>query len=84
MNTENLKSHLIDQYSIFGEYKKTENRVTCALLHIINYCGLVRIFEGEGTVNDNKDKNGRSYAFMQRQRYTIIEKIVNAKYTSQH
>ena len=39
MNTGNLKCHLIDQYSIFGEYKQPENRVTCALLHIINYCG---------------------------------------------
>lgn len=44
---------------------------------------LVKIFEGEGIVNDNKDKNGRSCAFVQRQRYTIIERIVNAKYTSQ-
>jgi len=40
MNKENLKCHRIDQYSIFGEYKQPENRVTCALLHIINYCGI--------------------------------------------
>ena len=56
MNTENLRSHLIDQYSIFGEYKQPENRVTCALLHIINYCGselidkLIEAFGGD-TIN---------------------------------
>ena len=29
----------IDSCSIFGEYSKAEDRVTCALLHIINYAG---------------------------------------------
>lgn len=53
MDKENLKTHLIGQYSIFGEYKQPENRVTCALLHIINYCGaelidkLIDAFGGE-------------------------------------
>ena len=44
---------------------------------------LVKIFDGEGIINDNKDKNGRPCAFVQRQRYTTIMKIVNVKFTSQ-
>lgn len=32
--------------------------------------------------NDNKDKNGNRFAFVQRQTYTTSENILNAKYTS--
>lgn len=36
---ENLQNHSIEDHSIFGDYKQPENRVTCALLHILNYGG---------------------------------------------
>lgn len=43
---------------------------------------LVHIFPDSGIVNDLTDKNGNPCAFVQRQRYTTIEKIMSAKNTS--
>lgn len=39
MTQDDLINHSIEYHSIFGDYKQHENRVTCALLHILNYCG---------------------------------------------
>jgi hypothetical protein len=45
----NLEHQNIDQYSVFGEYKAGENRLTVALLQILKRGGepLVRYFAGE-------------------------------------
>lgn len=43
---------------------------------------LVHIFDGNGIVNDSKDKNGKRCAFTQKQRYTSYGKIINAHKTS--
>lgn len=46
---ENIEHQNIDQYSIFGEYKAPENRLTVALLQILKKGGepLIRFFAGE-------------------------------------
>lgn len=42
---------------------------------------LVKEFKSE-IINDTKDKNGNPCAFVQRQRYTTLNQILKAKYTS--
>lgn len=39
LTQEDLLNHSIENHSIFGDYKQNENRVTCALLHVLNYGG---------------------------------------------
>ena len=44
---------------------------------------LVKEFEGDGIKNDSKDKNGKNCAFVQRNRYTTVGKIIKARTTSE-
>ena len=79
-DVENLHQEgVVKEYFEYDKAYDLSNDKRCKLFKL----RLVKEFEGDGIINDCKDKNGKKCAYVQRNRYTTIEKILTAHTTSE-